>query len=166
MNRRHLLALLSIPGALGLAGCASGPEVRPAGRPRFEPPPQPADSIRLFVYRPQTLVGMAGRPFILVNGRRMGIAGSPVSENQNFLQPGSVFVVDAPAARAEVRWIQSGRNEPSPEAIVYAGQAGARRYLRWTLKATSGFLQEVDEAPAVQEIVPLMYSGYLNLLAR
>lgn len=150
-------------GATSLTGCAAVPDIRPAGRPRFEPPPQPADSIRLFIYRPQTLVGMAGKPFIVVNGRRMGIAGSPVSEN--FLQPGSVFVVDAPAARAEVRWIQSGRSEPSPEAIVYAGQAGARRYLRWTLKATSGFLHEVEEAPAVQEIVPLMYSGYLNLAA-
>jgi hypothetical protein len=160
-DRRNPLALLLVSGALLLAGCSTTAEVRPAERARLEPPQQPAESIRLVVYRPQTLVGMAGRPVVVVNDRRMGIEGSPV--NENFLQPGSVFVVDAPAALTQVRWLQSKQARPSDDVITYKDLPGATRYLRWTLKPTYGYLQEVGESVALEEIGPLRYSGYLNL---
>lgn len=161
MIHRHRFILLLMCGALALAGCATGVGGHPDKRPRLEPPAQPPESIRLIIYRPQTLVGMAGRPVVLVNGRRMGIQGSPV--NENFLQPGSVFVVDAPAALTRVAWIQSGQSRPGEEVITYRALPGEKRYLRWTLQPTYGYLQEVGEAVAGQEVGPLRYSGYIDL---
>lgn len=161
VNRRNLLASLSIGVAFLLAGCATPSGSHPSGRARLAPPPQPADSIRLFIYRPQTLVGMMGRPVVFVNGRQMGIPGSAV--NENLLQPGVVFVVDAPAALTRVSWLQSGKASPGKVEIVYRGLPGTRRHLRWTLEPTYGYLQEVDEAVAAKEIDALRYNGYLNL---
>lgn len=164
MNPGNPITALLLSGALLLAGCASTADGRPAQRARLEPPPQPAESIRLFIYRPQMLVGMLGKPVILVNGQRMGIQGSPV--NDNFLEPGSVFVVDAPASVTRVGWIQSRQTQPSADVITYTDMPGARRYLRWTLKPTHGYLQEVAEAVAVEEIGPLRYNGYINQVSR
>jgi hypothetical protein len=158
---RDALIWLATCVAFVLAGCATTAGHAPSQRARLAPPQQPADSIRLFIYRPQTLVGMMGKPAVLVNGRQMGIAGSPV--NENLLQPGSVFVVDAPATLARVTWRQSGKAEPDGDEIVYQGLPGTQRYLRWTLKPTLGYLQEVDEAVAAKEIAPLYYNGYVNL---
>jgi hypothetical protein len=151
-----------------VAGCSTAAMVRPDQGSQsvlFPFPPQAADSIRLIIYRPQVLMGMWGKPAIIVNGRRMGIAGSTVSEN--FLQPGTAFVVDAPASLARVQWIQSGKTEPSEEAITYTGLAGAKRYLRWTLKPTYGHLAEVDEASALEEIRTIRpQAAYVNLLSQ
>ena len=107
---------------------------------------------------------MWGKPVILVNDQRMGNPGSPVADN--YLQPGTVFVVDAPAAQTRVGWLQSGKDEASDQSINYTGLAGAKRYLRWTLKPTYGYLQEVDEASAIEEITPLRFSGYVNQVSR
>jgi len=158
--------VLALAGIL-LNGCATNGEsqsVRGSREALFPFPQQPAESIRLVIYRPQVLVGMLGRPVVIVNGQRIGNPGSPVTENP--LLPGTVFVVDAPASLARVWWWQSGQGEAADKAISYAGPAGARRYLRWTLSATYGYLQEVEEVPAIEEIASLRFSAYVNLLAR
>jgi hypothetical protein len=167
MKALRLPALLLTCVSLSLAGCATTTEVRPVRDARealFPFPQQPAEDIRLVIYRPQVLVGMWGKPVILVNGQRMGNPGSPVSDNH--LQPGTVFVVDAPASLTRVGWSQPGRDEATDQAISYTGLAGATRYLRWTLKPTYGYLQEVDEAGALEEIASLHFSAYVNQLAR
>ncbi|MEW5787553.1 MAG: hypothetical protein AB1899_06845 [Pseudomonadota bacterium] len=145
-------------GALLLSGCSTSVPVRP----RIELPAQPGSSIRLVIYRPQTLVGMWGKPTILVNGQPMGIRGSPT--NANFLAPGSVFVVDAPASLARVGWIQTGKTEPDAQEIVFRDLPGATRHLRWTLKPTYGYLQEVEAGSARDEIGPLRFTGYMDLV--
>lgn len=58
LNLRTLLATLFASGAVALAGCSTTADIHPAQRARLEAPQQPTDSIRLFIYRPQTLVGM------------------------------------------------------------------------------------------------------------
>lgn len=166
MKSWRVLALLAIAAGIVLAGCATtaAPQPGAAGREALFPfPPQPPQSLRLIIYRPQVLVGMWGKPVIIVNGQRMGNPGSPVTDNP--LLPGTVFVVDAPAARSRVWWWQSGQGEALDKAIAYAGLAGARRYLRWTLAPTYGHLVEVDEARAVEEIAPLRFSAYIDLVS-
>lgn len=161
------LTLLLACASISLAGCSTTTEVQSVqnGREALFPfPQQPAESIRLIIYRPQVLVGMWGKPVVFVNGQRMGNLGSPVTENH--LQPGTVFVVDAPASLTRVGWSQSGQGEATDKAITYTGLAGARRYLRWTLKPTYGYLQEIDEASALEEIAVLRFSAYVNLLPR
>ena len=158
--------MLAVAATL-LNGCSTTAEVQPAGSKRaalFPFPQQAAESIRLVIYRPQVLVGMSGKPVIFVNGQRMGNPGSPVTENH--LQPGTVFVVDAPASLVRVSWSQSAQREPSDKAISYTGLSGAKRYLRWTLMPTYGYLQEIDEAKAIEEIGSLRFSAYVNLLSR
>lgn len=167
MKSERLLTHLLLATSFILAGCATPPENHPAQSRRgalFPFPQQPAESVRLIIYRPQVLVGMWGKPVILVNDQRMGNPGSPVADN--YLQPGTVFVVDAPAAQTRVGWLQSGKDEASDQSINYTGLAGAKRYLRWTLKPTYGYLQEVDEASAIEEITPLRFSGYVNQVSR
>ncbi len=159
MNVYMLTATLFVGVTCLLAGCSTTSDLRQ--RARLEAPQQPAESIRLFIYRPQTLVGMHGKPVVMVNGQQMGIQGSPV--NENFLQPGSVSVVDAPANLTRVEWRQSSKAQPGGEAMTYQGLAGETRYLRWSLKPTYGYLQEMDEAVAAEEIHPLRYNGYLDL---
>lgn len=162
-----LLRLILVLVSIVLNGCSTTAEVQTAHGARqalFPFPQQPVESIRLVIYRPQVLVGMWGKPVIIVNGQRMGNPGSPVTENH--LQPGTVFVVDAPASLARVWWSQSGQGEATDKAISYTGLAGAKRYLRWTLMPTYGYLQEIDEARAIEEIGSLRFSAYVNLLAR
>lgn len=162
-----LLTLLLASATISLTGCSTTVDVQPVrnGREALFPfPQQPAESIRLIIYRPQVLVGMWGKPVVIVNGQRMGNLGSPVTENH--LQPGTVFVVDAPASLTRVWWSQSGQGEATDKAISYTGLAGAKRYLRWTLKPTYGYLQEVDETSALDEIAPLRFSAHVNLLPR
>jgi hypothetical protein len=159
-------AMLAVAAIL-LTGCSTTGEVQPAVAQRkalFPFPQQAAESIRLIIYRPQVLVGMSGKPVIFVNGQRMGNPGSPVTENH--LQPGTVFVVDAPASLVSVSWSQSAQREPIDKPISYTGLSGAKRYLRWTRMPTYGYLQEIDEAKAIEEIGPLRFSAYVNLLSQ
>ena len=153
----RMLALV----ALVVAGCATGNNAAdlPVQRPRIEPPPQPPDSLRLVIYRPQTLVGLWGRPVVVVNGRSM-----ITTLKESMLNPGSVFVVDAPAALTQVQWIQSKQAELNPDPIVFTGLAGETRYLRWTLEPTFGYLQHVGEDLARIEMGPLFYTGYRNIV--
>lgn len=157
MRGFRLRTLVCVSALSLLMGCAAinNDEVRMAQRPRFELPPQASDSIRLIIYRPQVLVGMWGRPVVLINGRKMlGVL------SESLLDPGSVFVVDAPAGSTQVTWLQARQTVPSAEPIVFKEQKGATRFLRWTLKPTYGYLELVTEEVARGEIGPLRYMGY------
>lgn len=157
--------LLLAVSAISVTGCSTtveAPPVRNGAEGLFPFPQQPADSVRLVIYRPQVLVGMWAKPVIVVNGQRIPKPRSPAMED--YLPPGAVIVVDAPAALTRVEWSQPGRGAPTDEAITYTGLANATRYLRWTLKPTYGYLQEADEASAIEEVRRLRFGGYVNLV--
>jgi hypothetical protein len=158
---RYLLAFALAFSFSLLLGCSttttSGTESSQA--PRFALPQQPKESIRLIIYRPQTLVGMAGRPVVLVNEKRMVTA-----LKHSMLDPGSVFIVDAPAVFTRVTWVQSKMSEPNQEPLVLTESKGLVRYLRWTLKPTYGYLEEVSLEVGIQETRPLRYMGYRNIV--
>ncbi len=160
MTLQHLLASMFACSIVLLSGCATTDrnDGRLTQRPRIEAPQQAAGSLRLVIYRPQTIVGMLGRPIVVINGHQMLNA-----VRESMLDPGSVFIVDAPADHANVDWIQHRRNELSADSIVFKDLRGATRYLRWTLKPTYGYLEQVEEDAARQELGPLRYTGYRNL---
>lgn len=159
MHFYKLIAASMVSVASLLAGCATTSDID--RRVHLESPQQSMESIRLIICRPQTLVGLLGRPVDIVNGQQMGIKGSPV--NENFLEPDAVFVVDAPGTLTCVPWLQSSKAKSSGEAITYQGLQGVMRYLRWALKPTYGYLQEANERIAAEEIPRLRYTGYLDL---
>jgi hypothetical protein len=153
-----------------LAGCSTTTVVRGVQQSRMTPfaeaqaglRPQPADAMRLYIYRPQTVVGMWGNAIVLVDGKHMGNPANPTVEN--LLLPGAVFVVDTPVKVTRVGWVQSGRGEET-ELVLDLDPAQSRVwYLRWDLRPTYGYLRRVDDAQAQSEIAPLGLSGYVNLL--
>lgn len=155
-----VLAMVSVAGWLG--ACATGTESpsQPRRMPRFELPQQPEGSVRLYIFRPQGIVGMWGRPVILINGQKLV---STLTES--LLDPNSVVVADVPADRIRVTWMQSSKSTENTDPLVLAGPAGSSLYLRWTLKPTSGHLQQVSESEARSELSPLFFKGYRNLTA-
>jgi hypothetical protein len=123
--------------------------------------PLAPDSIRLFVYRPQALLGMAGSAIVVVDGNRMGNPERPTIEN--LLLPGAVFVVDTPSKRTRVWWEQAGQGDESGRAIEINPDSSRTWYLRWDLKPTYGYLQVVQEKQALPEIESLRMSGHVTL---
>jgi hypothetical protein len=131
---------------------------------RSELPALRDDAVRLYIYRPQAIVGMWGAPVVLVNGSRMGNPSNPVAEN--LLLPGAVFVVDTPARATRATWIQSSRGEETDKAIDLDPQSARTVYLRWDLKPTYGYLQPIEPKQALAEIESLGFTGYVNMLPR
>jgi hypothetical protein len=172
MKTLFRMAALVTLSACVAAGCSSTTVVRGLQQSRMTPyteakadlRPQPADAIRLYVYRPQALVGMWGNAIVIVDGTRMGNPANPTAEN--LLLPGSVFVVDTPARATRVWWVQSGRGEETELALTLDPAQSRVWYLRWELKPTYGYLRRVDEAQAHAEIESLGLSGYVNLMPR
>ena len=160
MTLQSLVSPVLACAFLLIAGCSTGNNTGglPSQRPRIEPPLQPPNSIRLIIYRPQTILGMSGRPVIVINGLSMLTV-----LRESMLDPGSAFVVDAPAEHTQVGWIQSKQTELNSDLIVFAGLRGETRYLRWFLNPTYGYLQQVDESVALEELGQLRYMGYRNL---
>jgi len=153
-----------------LGGCSNVPVIRAVQLGRLELfkeaktklPQLAPDAIRLYVYRPQAVVGLMGNAIVVVDGRRMGNPESPTLEN--LLLPGAVFVVDTPARRTLVGWQQAGQGDESSKAIELTPELSRIWYLRWDLKPTSGYLQRVEEQQALSEIEPLRLSAYVSLL--
>lgn len=166
----RMLAVLLIP--LALIACSTTTVVRGVQQSRMTPyaearadlRPQPADSMRLYIYRPQSIVGMWGNAIVIVDGMRMGNPANPTVEN--LLLPGAVFVVDTPAKPTRVWWDQSGRGEETQLVFELDPAASRVWFLRWDLKPTFGYLRTVDELQARGEIEPLGFSGYVNLMPR
>lgn len=159
LRSRAILVALGLGVAAWLGACATGPELSPHPRrmPRLELPPQPEGSVRVHIYRPQGLVGMWGRPVILVNGQTLK---STLSDS--LLEPNSVVVADVPATKARVTWMQSAQAKENTDPIVLAAPPGSSVYLRWTLEPTFGYLQPVSESQAASEMGPLFFKGYRN----
>jgi hypothetical protein len=165
-------AVLASTLFLVLGGCSNVPLIRAVQLDRLEPfseakaklPPLAPDSIRLYIYRPQGLAGMAGNAIVVVDGNRMGNPARPTVEN--LLLPGAVFVVDTPARRTRVWWEQTGQGDESGKAIELTPESSRAWYLRWNLKPTYGYLELVQEQQALPEIEPLRMSGYVDLLPK
>jgi hypothetical protein len=124
-------------------------------------PAQAENTMRLYIYRPQSMVGMWGSAIVIVNGAWLGDRNNPVIENK--LIPGAVFVVDVPAAPARVWSYQSGRGEDLDSALELSPAQSRTWFLRWTLKPTYGYLRAVDEREALAELESLRFSGYVTL---
>lgn len=124
-------------------------------------PPQPPESVRLIIYRPQGIVGMFGKAIVIVNGKWMGNPADPI--RQNMLLPASVFVVDVPTDVVRVWWVQAGRGEEVDKALELSSAKARTWYLRWSMKPEYGYLDPVDEERAKAELTSLRFSGYVNL---
>lgn len=124
-------------------------------------PAQAEDTMRLYIYRPQSMVGMWGSAIVIVNGTWLGDRENPLIDNK--LIPGAVFVVDVPAAPARVWSYQSGRGEDLETALQLSPAQSPTWFLRWTLKPTYGYLRTVDEREAAAELESLRFSGYMKL---
>ena len=165
----HLLALSCLAV---LSGCTNVPLIRATQLERLEPysqakatlPPLGESAIRLYIYRPQTVVGMMGNPIVVVDGQRMGNPSNPTIEN--LLLPGTVFVVDTPAKPTRVWWEQGGQGDESSKAIALTPEAARTWYLRWDLAPTHGYLQPVPEPQALAQLDSLRLSGYVNLVPK
>ena len=168
--RRMLVGLaMALAALIAATGCGSPTLVRleqqaelPAYREaRATIPAQAEDTMRLYVYRPQAMVGMWGSAIVIVNGTWLGDRESPLIDNK--LIPGAVFVVDVPAAPARVWSYQSGRGEDLETALQLLPAGSRIWFLRWTLKPTYGYLTAVDEREASAELESLRFSGYVKL---
>jgi hypothetical protein len=164
---------VALVGALALAGCEFAPVWTAAGTRMSETaalesfsaaqeklPPRAEGDTRIFIFRPQAVVGMLGAPVVIVDGTWMGDPQDPAN---NRMLPGSVFVVDTPAAVTRVWWYQAGRGEEKDMALELPSAESRAWYLRWSMKPTSGYLQRVAEADALREIAPLKFGGYVRV---
>jgi len=124
-------------------------------------PAQTENTMRLYVYRPQSFVGMWGSAIVIVDGTWLGDRKNPLIDNK--LIPGAVFVVDVPAAPARVWSYQSGRGEDVETALSLSPTVSRTWFLRWTLKPTYGYLRTVDEREALAELESLRFSGYVSV---
>ena len=135
--------------------------LEPYEKARGTIPPQPAESVRLIIYRPQGFVGMFGRAIIIVNGRWMGDPTDAI--RKNLLLPASVFVVDAPTDVVRVWWAQPWRGEEADKALELSSAKARTWYLRWSMKSDHGYLAPVNREQADSELASLRFSGYVNL---
>ena len=164
------MAALQTVAALS-SGCLYAPALvrysqvqalKPFAEAKGELPSLSPGHTRIFVYRPQRVVGMYGSAVVIVNGKWMGDAAHP-SDNTNLLLPGAVFVVDSPADVTRVWWSQGGKGEEKDKALTLRAAETRTWYLRWGMAPTHGFLEVTPEDQAVGEIEPLRFSGYVKL---
>lgn len=171
IKRRHFCRLTAIAmGALLMMSCAAPVALFPIQlRPSLQSflsansalPAQMKGSIRLYVYRPQVLLGRLGHAIILVNG--VALADRTSSVTENLLQPEAVFVVDVSGQEARITWDQDGRPEGTDKPIEISARQFPVVYLRWRMKPTYGYLEQVSEQQAKEEITSLGFSGYVKL---
>lgn len=124
-------------------------------------PAQPVGSLRLYIYRPQVLVGMWGGAIVVVNGRWFGDPANYISDNM--LVPGTVFAVDVPQGTARVTWAQPARPEGSDAPLNLSSASSPVVYLRWVLRPTYGLLEQVTAAQGSRETESLKFSGHVTL---
>jgi hypothetical protein len=123
--------------------------------------PQRDGVTRLYIYRPQRLLGALGKPVVIINDYWFGKAGQSAYSP---LSPGAVFVVDslAPIHRA---WLYQGGSEDRQHQLSLPAGSGRTHYLRLQMHPTYASLKEVDARTAVAEIDQLQLSGYFGLPA-
>lgn len=175
ITSRKFLAGLAV--ATLLSACAYAPTWTAVGtrlyqQSQLEPyttakskiPPQPDGHYRIYVYRPQTFVGMSGNAVVIVDGKWMGNINDPVHDN--LLLPGTVFIVDSLADVTRVWWYQGGKGDESDKALSLPSADSRTWYLRWSLKPTYGYLETVSEQQPLTEIESLHFTGYVELKNR
>jgi hypothetical protein len=135
--------------------------LEPYSQAKAKIPPQPADSLRLIIFRPQMMTGLFASHIVIIDGKWMGDQKDPF--NDNLLLPSAVFVVDVPARLTRIWAFAPGVGEERERAIELRPTDSHARYLRWTMRPTHGYLQEVGEQQALLELETLRLSGYRNL---
>jgi hypothetical protein len=123
--------------------------------------PQRNDVTRLYIYRPQRLLGAFAKPVVIVNDYWFGRADQ---STYSPLRPGAVFVIDsqAPIQRA---WLYQSGSEDREHQLTLPADSGRTHYLRLHMHPTYVSLEEVDTQTAVAEINQLQLSGYFDLPA-
>jgi hypothetical protein len=170
MSTRPKLALSLALGAALLTSCGSTTTIVRAvqleslqhySQVRTSLPDAPVGALRLYIYRPQAVLGMWGGAIVIVNGRWFGDPANYITDNM--LIPGAVFVVDVPAGTARVTWAQPGRPEGTDKPLELSSTKSPVMYLRWMLKPTYGLLEEAPADQGASEIVSLRFSGHVTL---
>ena len=136
-------------------------DLKPYAAAKNEIPSSPPGYTRIFVYRPETFIGMWGTAVVIIDGKWMG--DKEHSFDNNLLLPGAVFVVDTPEDVSSVWWYQVGEGEETDKALSLRSTEGRTWYLRWGMKPTYGYLEITAEEKAVSEIESLQFSGYVRL---
>lgn len=136
-------------------------DLKPYAAAKYEIPSLNPGYTRIFVYRPQTFIGMSGTAVVIIDGKWMG--DKEHSFDNNLLLPGAVFIVDTPSDVARVWWYQGGKGEETDKALSLRSAEGRTWYLRWGMKPTYGYLEITAEQKAVTEIESLRFSGYVRL---
>ena len=115
-----------------------------------------SDKTRIYIYRPQSFLGAAARPAVIVNGKWIG---GTVDPPKTLLTPGSVFIVDSPTQQNKI-WLQQDKGgEADNKPVFYSGN-GEAIYLRFSMKPTSSYLAIADKSTAKEEIQGLNFMGH------
>ena len=169
MSRKIYLFPLLITIASFLFGCATPipsrveqfSELESYADTKSSIPPQSSNVMRVYIYRPQAFIGMFGSDIVIIDGKWMGDKSDPVRDN--YLLPGSVFVVDIPRESTRIWTYDTGRRKETDRVIALSSENKQIWFLRWAMKPTYGYLEIVDEDEAVLEIQKLLFSGYVKI---
>ena len=115
-----------------------------------------SDKTRIYIYRPQSFLGAASRPRVIVNGKWIGGTADPP---KTLLIPGSIFMIDSPTQKNSF-WLQQGKSIKTENPPVFSSEYGEDIYLRFSMKPTSSYLALVDKNTAIEEIQSLKFMGH------
>jgi hypothetical protein len=179
MKRLFKIVIPFLTYATLLSGCATGTMIAtepivsrsiyttayPPGLAKYNIPVLPDGYIRLYIYRPQTFIGMMDNPVVTINGKPIGNLENPSYEN--LFLPGAIFVLDTPGDIALVSWVwphyKTGR------VLSLSSTESRTWYLRWHIPALNfpgeRYLEVTPQETAAREIEQLRYTGYVKLTA-
>lgn len=122
-------------------------------------PQQSDNTTRIYIYRPQRLLGSAAKPVVIINGESFGDKNNP---KVNLLPPASVFIVDSSAPKFEM-WLFQNNKEEFDKKTQFRATPGKTKFFRLGMKSTYTFLEAVKSDKAIDEIQKLRLTGYKNL---
>lgn len=115
-----------------------------------------SEKTRIHIYRPQSFLGAAARPRVIVNGKWIGGTTDPPT---TLLTPGSIFMIDSPNQQNSI-WLQQGKSKEREKPPVFTSEYGGDIYLRFSMKPTSSYLAPVEKNTAIEEIQSLKFVGH------
>lgn len=156
-----------------LSGCAVEPmisrSVHTTAYPsvtsvKYNIPELPDGYIRLYIYRPQTFIGMMDNPVVTINGK---LIGNPENPYENRFLPGAIFVLDTPGDIALVSWVWA--HDKTDRVLSLSSKESRTWYLRWHIPPLNfpgeRYLEVAPQETAAREIEPLRFTGYVKLTA-
>ena len=115
-----------------------------------------SEKTRIYIYRPQSFLGAAARPRVIVNGKWIGGTTDPP---KTLLIPGSIFMIDSPTQQNSI-WLQQGKSKEMEKPPLFSSEYGEDIYLRFSMKPTSSYLALVEKNTAMEEIQGLKFMGH------